>query len=724
MTATLRNVTATLQNVAATLLLCAFVAMSSGCGTAEKPSGWPGSGDACQADQVGFRTCGFTSEKQEAVLRCEKVGMDTLWVANEPCPLGCLKAACIQPDTGSGSDLSTPDASRIQDVPGVPDVPDVSVPDGPSDADTPPDTFCTPGGAVCLDDSTRGVCSEDGSGFESVACPENQGCSEGYCLDRICIPGDRKGECFGPVSYLTCNESGTKWDAFACAPGLTCYAGDCVAWQCQPGAKVCKGLTAVQECQETAENEFSWVVVQTCSYGLCKDGECISACESNLKLNTYLGCNYWAVDLDNIEGGMLEPVGIVVSAPADGQAAEISFTDTSTGNKLTSADLGGAALLVEPGELKTYLLPPFNDLDGSIHTNRSFRIDATQPVTVHQFNPLVGDGVYTNDASLLLPDYAGGTEYLVMSWRLRTWGETLRGFATVIATQPGITTVSVTAAADILAGPGVPSMSEGQIQSFSMEQGDVLNLEVTGSEGDDLTGSYIEASQKVSVFGGHECANIHVSYERCDHIEQQLIPLAAWGTQYMADPFHPRTATHTDTWRILSGQNGLKVTLDPPVAGPYVLNMGQWVEFDSAEPFVASANGKFFLGHYLQSCNYPGYEVFCSDLSGPLGIGDPAFTLAAPVEQFLDAYVLLTPAGYVEDYINVVHQEGAAVLIDGQPLTQPPVAIGEGKWMLVQEPVSAGVHAVQADSPIGITAYGYGCHVSYAYPGGLKIGAL
>jgi hypothetical protein len=703
-----------------TLLSAALLLLPLACSTSPDPSsGWPRSGDACQTDQLGFRTCGIAGDGDETVLRCEKVGVDTLWVAIQECPLGCAKAACLQPDAGPGPDTSGPTDAPVADGP-----PGDAPPADDLHPDPLPDTFCTPGEAVCLDIDTRGICTDDGSEYAVSACPEGQGCVEGYCFDQVCIPGAPKEECFDPVSFLACNESGTNWDAVACPPGLTCFAGECVAWQCEPGAKMCKGLTAVQECQETQPDQFEWVIVETCSGGLCKDGECIGACEANLKLNTYLGCNYWATDLDNIEGGQLEPVGLVVSAPSSYGEAEITVTDTSTGLKLSSAELGGAPLLVQPGQLQTYLLPPFHDLDGSGHTKRSFRIDATQPVTVHQFNPLVGENVFTNDASLLLPDYAGGTEHLVMSWKLRTWVSTLRGFATVVATQPGSTNVTVTAAAGIIAGPGVPSMVKGQSQAFVLEQGDVLNLEVTGSEGADLTGTHILSDKKVAVFGGHECANIHVEYERCDHIEQQLFPVAAWGTTYLADPFHARTATHTDTWRILAGQNGVTVTLDPPVAGPFTLNMGQWVEFDAAEPFVAKGSGKFLLGHYLQSCNYPGHAVFCTDTAGALGIGDPAFTLAVPVGQYLEEYVFLTPQGYTEDYVNVLHQPGAAVLIDGQPLTQPGVPVGQGEWVLVQEPVEAGVHTVTADSPVGVTAYGYGCHVSYAYPGGLKLEAL
>jgi hypothetical protein len=38
--------------------------------------------------------------------------------------------------------------------------------------------------------------------------------------------------------------------------------------------------------------------------------------------------------------------------------------------------------------------------------------------------------------------------------------------------------------------------------------------------------------------------------------------------------------------------------------------------------------------------------------------------------------------------------------------------------------VTPGVHTLTASAPISITAYGYDCDVSYAYPGGLDLEPL
>ena len=671
--------------------------------------------DKCEAALAGGYSCGAAKGGSSAVLICSTQGGEWVWLVHELCSWGCENASCLA-DVPVTLDLTSSDLGE-DNITDTASGSDIRFDGSPQDMKD--DLYCQPGKPICVDHHTRGICDGRGSGHVSVPCEDGTMCDNGFCLNVICQPGEDQGVCEGPTTYLVCNETGTNWMPEYCQQGYTCYEGECVNWTCNPDEKLCHGLTAVQQCLEDGQGGYHFVDVEFCDAGaLCQEGECVSPCEANIKQNTYLGCDYWAVDLDNIEGGKLEPVGVVVSVPEGSQPATVTFTHTVTGQELTPGQLGGAPLTIAAGSLQVYLLPTGNDIEGAVLTNRSFRIQATVPVTVHQFNPLNGDDIFTNDASLLLPSHAGGKEYLVLSWYHRTWIETLRGFATVVATEPGETTVDVTPSSKMLGGSGVPAMNKGQKQSFVLQQGDVLNLESDGMEGDDITGSWIVASQKVNVFGGHECANIHVSWERCDHIEQQLFPVQAWGHSYVADPFHKRTAAQVDTWRIVGGQNGVFVELDPPVAGPFVVDKGEWVEFDTSSPFQATGTGKFILGHYLQSCNYPGHEVFCE---GTLGIGDPAFTVVVPVSQYLDGYVFLTPEDYHENYVNIVSQTATEILLDGQPVDGMEVPIGASGWALREMKLGAGVHTLAADGPVGLTVYGYGCHVSYAYPGGLKL---
>jgi len=585
--------------------------------------------------------------------------------------------------------------------------------------------ICIPGEIECLDDSTRRTCDELGSAWVEETCESGKKCYEGQCADQVCLAGEKLQECAGPKSYLICNEVGTHYLPAPCKGGLFCYEGDCVDYSCQPDTIGCVGFGAVQKCKSDGSG---WDVIENCEKGgTCFDGTCISACDVNLKAATYSGCEYFAVDLDNIEGGQFEPVAIVVSVPSSVANADVEIIDNSTGQSLSAVDLNALSMTVASGALAVFQLPTGGDVDGSMVGMKSYKISTTAPATVHQFNPLNGEGVFTNDASLLLPSQVGGTEYYVMSWPMRKdAAETLRGFATVVATEPGKTEVLVTARADVAAGAegsGVGAIAKGSTVKFVLNQGEVLNLEADGEQGADLTGTRIQSDKRISVFGGHECANVPLGINACDHLEQQLVPVEAWGKRYIADAFKPRSPEQFDIYRVMAGGTDVLVETDPPVKGyeKFLLQPGAYVTFQSSQNFEIKGSGRILVGHFMIGSSYPGHKQACKKS----GIGDPAFALSVPTQQYLTEYTVLTPPGYAENYINVIAPAGANVMVDGQPLTSPLKQVAPGlNWGVAQHPVEVGVHSVTAQKKFGLTAYGYDCDVSYAYPGGLRLLSL
>lgn len=602
-----------------------------------------------------------------------------------------------------------------------------------------PELLCDPGTIDCEDDYTAKTCNLAGDDWTYSACEQGTGCLEGACVATVCEPGVKEGLCLSPTSFSVCNSNGTMMVAEYCQVPLKCYQGDCLDLICPPDETICKGMTAVQQCQMGEDGKYHWVETQLCPSGMCQEGKCISLCDVNIKENTYLGCDYWAVDLDNVEGGQNQAVAVVISSPSSTpQPAQITFTkmDTNPPSDMTAQELGADSLTVAPGQLKVYKLPAAGyGMDGSVKNRKTFRVKSDTPVTVHQFNPLNGLDVFTNDASLLLPSNVGGTEYYVMSWPMRTQGYTFRGFMAIVATEEGTTKVEIWPTAKSYIGVGVPNMDANPEQPYviEMQQGEVANIETDGAQGADLTGTHIMADKKISVFGGHECANIPTpDTNYCDHIEQQLFPVHSWGSEYIGDAFAPRdnNQKQKDTWRIMAGADNVQVNLDPPqTATVPVLNKGEFYEFSTGASFRVLATGPILVGHYLQGSNYPGHVSTCFST----GIGDPAFTLTPPVEQFLNEYIVLTPASYQKDYLNITFQVGSEVniTIDDDSflaLTAPPdvtaVPVGASGWATVAIPVADGVHTIKSQKPIGVTAYGYDCDVSYAYPGGLSLKAI
>ena len=199
-------------------------------------------------------------------------------------------------------------------------------------------------------------------------------------------------------------------------------------------------------------------------------------------------------------------------------SSEVEITvESGDGAEVTVQSVGA-------GELVTIELPRRDVVDSSL-SRQTYRVDATGPVTLHQFNPLNYSGTASNDASLLLPSTALGTEYMYVGWPSVQSGRVPEGraYVTIIATQDA-TTVEVTPTAQIDAGSGVAGIAPGTTETFTMERGQVLQLATRQVTGDDLSGTYVSADAPIAAFAGHECADIPLGTCCCDHVEEQLFP--------------------------------------------------------------------------------------------------------------------------------------------------------------------------------------------------------
>ena len=113
---------------------------------------------------------------------------------------------------------------------------------------------------------------------------------------------------------------------------------------------------------------------------------------------------------------------------------------------------------------------------------------------------------------------------------------------------------------------------------------------------------------------------------------------------------------------------------------------------------------------------------YCSSGSG---IGDPAYSIAVPLGQYRQDYIVMTPEGYQENYLTIIARTGSAPVIDGARVNEAPISAVptnlNGTWDIYRFPVEEGVHLLQDNAAFGVVTYGYNCDVSYAYPGGLNL---
>jgi hypothetical protein len=609
--------------------------------------------------------------------------------------------------------------------------------------------------------------------------------------DIICCQGDTNGCTDDGRGIFMCNAQGTGWDVVDCSneagEDTVCFAtpdnpqGYCGI--CMPGTKKCDSEDTLLACSQFGQE---WVVDAQCDDAadglICVSaagtGACVKLCDANEKLNMYMGCDFWATDLDNAfvsggRSGYYDAAGsqysVVVSNPNIKYPADVKIFNNEGPVLFDANDEPFPEEPILPGELRIYNLPR-RDADGTVLAPLAYRIQASIPITAYQFNPLENVEVFSNDASLLLPSNVLGKYYFIMT-REQTFDE-LRSFLTVVAVRSGITKVTVDVTAPTLVGEnawtGEPMkhLEPGDTFTVDMKQFDVLNIE-SDQIGSDMTGSLVLASKDVAVFGGSEASNAPNTnhclisegqqqgvcewdmesacknnsdctakgFNTCcaDHLEQQLFPVKSWGLRYLASKTFKRNQEQ-DVYRIIAAENNTQVTTIPPQASIPVLNQGEWVDFESTENFEIIAKKPIMVGQFLASEHAPDPNVNGVPQPGDAGIGDPAFILLVPVEQFRQDYVFLAPDKYELDYATVIAPEEARVWLDCPAILPADIEstcdpldpddfelFGTGEYMTIKFKVADGVHSIYSDLPTAVYVYGYDQYVSYGYPAGLNI---
>jgi hypothetical protein len=629
---------------------------------------------------------------------------------------------------------------------------------------------CTAADNICLGQIQRQICQSDGT-LKVENCVDTQRCFNGACGDIICDAG-RVDACEG-FRYQGCNAAGTGEGVFDCPTGLTCVGDACVARLCMPGEVRCKDEAGVVqgdaflECNEagTAFEDLGNSCTDNDVKSVCDGSEavhaCKSLCDTIVKSASYIGCDYWAVDLDNSTEGLSEGTAgafqiyaVVVSNATPDLTANVLVYDVEGYAKDPKEPL--TRVEVPPGELAVLPLPPdcydqspacakAHQVNNTTQVPAAYRIVADVPITAYQFNPLDNRvQAYSNDASLLFPEPSLGVRYLAMAAGTK-WGSS-PSFVTIVGT--GTEEIDVTVKPRIRTMPGrtslgvdIPAMDPGQTYNFKLKPFDVLNI-ASGREdtydpsgnsipSGDLTGTEIFATGRVAVFAGTECTEVPNTNPRtgaCDHMEQQIYPVNSWGLVYHAPKSWPRGGSR-DMWRLMARQDGTVVTTTPDQLGSSrTLNAGEWVDFMTTESFVVKANRPILVGQYLTGEGDP----IDRNLGETAGIGDPTYISGVPVEQYRTDYIFLAPDAYAQDYISIASKIMTEITLDGVILTDEVLAergalvepLGDSGYEAIRLLISDGPHRLTASEPVGLYVYGFDRYVSYGYPAGLNLDDL
>jgi hypothetical protein len=494
------------------------------------------------------------------------------------------------------------------------------------------------------------------------------------------------------------------------AKGLACASPELGCKPCQPGAKIC-GDTLKDRVDTCRADGSGYDPGDKCTGAgkACRGGICDDLCAVARVKQSNIGCEYWAVDLDNANisaslNASAQQYAVVVSNPQLDVAANVVVEqdDGDPGTAPAIRVVGKAR--VTPQNLEVFLLGP-REVDGddpdptspqSLRTNsaltrRAFRITSDVPIIAYQFNPLDNANVFSNDASLLKPVEAvgGASRYVVVGWPQtiaeddspdHNFGLHLRNFVTIVGTRAA-TGVTIKTTADIVAGGAVKGTKQGDTLTFHLEPFEVLNLE-SGAFGADFTGSIIDASGPVIVFSGSEASDAPhwnaIAERSCcaDHLEEQLDPARTAGRRFVVghSPNRSRAVFASGATAIgpfdepeyarfvavAEGPVHVRTSLPGPDGDFYVTGPGGFREIVYHEDFSIETDGAVHVSEVQVSQEGAGI---------PRGYpgGDPSLLIVPPIEQFRPDYVFLTPDKYAFDFFTVLAPKDTLLLLDGAP---------------------------------------------------------
>lgn len=480
-----------------------------------------------------------------------------------------------------------------------------------------------------------------------------------------------------------------------------------------------------------------------------------STCDEAATLGSYVGCEYWPTVTAN---PVWEEFDFAVVVANNGGAPATVTVD--------GGGLAPRAFEIPPGQLVPIYLPWVSALKGAsadtcgrsppmsasvVAKAGAYHLVSDRPITVVQYSALeyrgqggpegkdwstcrghqvcagVGKAVgcfsFSNDASLLLPTSALGKSYRVAAPPSSKEGS-MSSFVALTATADGTqVTVKLGAATAVRAGGAIAATGPGGVVSLTLDRGDVAEL--VGGDGAEWSGSTVVASAPVQAIVGTPCAQVPEGTMACDHLEESLFPAEAWGRRYfVTTPTGPKGKGTGHFLRLHGAFDGTLLTYRPskPAGAPDTLDAGQVVDVDGWERptslvFEVEGTAPFAVSAYL-----PGAALL--DPSSPTGSerGDPSLTFVVPVEQYRERYVFLAPNDYDLSYLDVVVPEGAALSLDGAPVTATRTYVGDGCYATVRLPLEkTGAHELVSTLPVGAQLVGYGAYTSYQVPAGVNL---
>lgn len=198
-----------------------------------------------------------------------------------------------------------------------------------------------------------------------------------------------------------------------------------------------------------------------------------------------------------------------------------------------------------------------------------------------------------------------------------------------------------------------PDGSAIQLASISLNQFDTYRyfgtntlLDSAGNRdmesNEDMTGYYINATKPIQVLCGHECAQVPVGMPFCDHMVEQIPPVAQLGKFHVVPPIGGRSRAAGYVVRVVANRNLTNVEWkSASLSGAKVLRLGEFAEIvtsDAMQPLLVQCSDTCLVMQYNK-----GWKAASNDVPS-----DPFMMLTVPSDHFTDSAGFAT-ANYCND---------------------------------------------------------------------------
>ena len=272
---------------------------------------------------------------------------------------------------------------------------------------------------------------------------------------------------------------------------------------------------------------------------------------------------------------------------------------------------------------------------------------------------------------------------------------------------------------------------------FSATMNEYNTLGLRSSNQYDFTGFQASSNQPIGFMTGHECGEIQLGEDTCDHIIEQIPPSYTWGYNFFVAPFEERRGYVFKVWPRYEGtsftvycSNGTKFNISNFQFNEINVDNRERFELNSQSYCCIQSDRPLLVMQY----------GFSHQHDNNIQFGDPNMVLVAPISQYLNQHIFTTNVSmytgqnddFTSHYISVTvlarYFVPNAILLDGTAL-EPNVT----KWSIINcsqddpcgygisKRVNIGTHTVQHTNPnasINVIVYGWRIEKGYAYPAG------